>query len=74
LTDAVRLADNILHRDAQLEAVGAVPPSVTVAAGTSSGSFTIATVKTSTNTSAIISASYGGNSKAATLSVKKSRR
>jgi hypothetical protein len=35
---------------------------------------TIATAKTSANTSAVISASSGGSSKAATLSIKKSRR
>jgi hypothetical protein len=54
--------------------VAAVPSSVTVAAGTSSSRFTVSTVTVSSATSAVISASYNGATKSATLSIKKRRR
>ena len=52
----------------------AVPSSVTVAAGKLTASFTVSTVTVSSNTSAIISASYNGTTKNATLSIRKRRR
>jgi hypothetical protein len=54
--------------------VAAVPSSVTVAEGKSSASFTVSTVTVSSATSAVISASYSGATKSATLSIKKRRR
>ena len=54
--------------------VAAVPSSVTVAAGNSSASFTVSTVPVSSATPAVISASYKGTTKSATLSIKKRKR
>jgi hypothetical protein len=52
----------------------AVPSSVTVAAGTRSATFTVSTVAVSSRTSAVISASYNGTTKTATLSITKRKR
>jgi len=52
----------------------AVPPSVTVPTGQSSASFTISTAKVTAPTWAGSSASYGGATKTATLSIRKSKR
>jgi hypothetical protein len=54
--------------------VAAVPSSVTVAAGQSSAGFTVSTVTVSSQTSAVISASYSGATRSATLTIKKRRR
>jgi hypothetical protein len=51
--------------------LASVPPSVLVAAGASSASFTIATAPTRKNASVTISASYAGVTKGATLSVTR---
>jgi len=51
--------------------LASVPPSVLVAAGASSASFTIATAPTRKNASVTISASYAGVTKSATLSVTR---
>jgi len=55
-------------------ALAAVPPNVTVAAGTSSASFTVSTGTAPSNTSAVISASYNGSAKTATLTIRKRKR
>lgn len=53
--------------------LAAVPSSVTVAAGKRSATFTVSTVAVSSQTSAVISASYNGTTKSATLSIRKRR-
>lgn len=50
-----------------------VSPSVTVAAGASSASFTITTASVASKTSATISASYGGVTKKAILTIQKKK-
>lgn len=50
--------------------LAAVPANVTVAAGTTSRTFTLTTSTTKKNTSATISGNYGGATKSATLTVK----
>ena len=54
--------------------VAAVPANMTVAAGTSSASFTVLTGTVPSNTSAVISAAYNGSNKTATLSIRKRKR
>ncbi len=46
-----------------------VPPSVTIAAGATSGGFTVTTSAVATSTQATISGSYGGSTRTATLTV-----
>ena len=53
--------------------VAAVPATVTVAAGKLSAGFTVSTAP-SANTSAVISASYNGTTKKATLFIRKGKR
>ena len=48
-----------------------VPPSVTVAAGQTSATFTVTTTPVSANTSALISATYRGATKNATLTIRR---
>ena len=50
-----------------------VPSAVTVAPGMTSATFTVSTVATSSNTTAIITASASGVTKSATLTIKRSR-
>ncbi|HET9858881.1 MAG TPA: hypothetical protein VFQ19_03805 [Nocardioidaceae bacterium] len=50
-------------------AVAAVPPSVTVTAGSTTGTATVSTFQVSTTSSAAISATYGGTTRTATLTV-----
>ena len=53
--------------------VATVPSSVTVSAGQTSASFTVGTQRVSSNTNVVISASYNGTTKQATLTVTSGR-
>ncbi len=50
-----------------------VPPGMTVAAGKTSGTFTVNASKSTRNTSCVISATYLGVTKSATLSIRKGK-
>jgi hypothetical protein len=52
----------------------ATPASVTVPSGLSSVTFSVSTLAVSSNTSAVISATYGGKTVTATLTVRKRKR
>jgi hypothetical protein len=51
----------------------AVPPGVTVAAGKTAATFTVTASKSTRNTSAVISATYLGVTKSATLSIRRGK-
>ena len=53
--------------------VATVPPSVTVGAGKTSATFTVTAAKVARNGSALISATYAGATKSATLTVRKGK-
>jgi hypothetical protein len=53
--------------------VATVPSSVTVSAGQTSASFTVRTQRVSSNTNVVISATYNGTTKQATLTVTSGR-
>jgi hypothetical protein len=55
-------------------AAATVPPSVTVAAGQTSATFVATAANVSSNTSSLISASYAGVTKSATLTVRRKKR
>jgi len=50
-----------------------VPPGVTVAAGKAAATFTVSTAKGTRNTSSVVSATYLGVTKSATLSIRKGK-
>jgi hypothetical protein len=74
LTAAAPAGGAVVSLQSANTAAATVPPSVTVAAGQASATFTATAASVSSNTSSLISASYAGVTKSATLTVRKKKR
>ena len=69
LTSAAPSGGVVVTLSSSNTSVATVPPSVTVAAGATSASFTVTTASVATSTSVTISGSFGGVTRSATLTV-----
>jgi hypothetical protein len=73
LTAAAPAGGAVVTLGSSKPAQASVPSSVTVPAGKSSATFSISTTRATAGSSAVISATLGGVTKTATLSIKRSR-
>jgi uncharacterized repeat protein (TIGR03803 family) len=74
LTGAAPSGGAVVTLSSSKTSVASVPSSVTVAAGNTSASFTVSTQRVFSNTSVVISATYAGTTKQATLTVTSGRQ
>jgi hypothetical protein len=74
LTTAAPAGGAVVSLQSANTAAATVAPSVTVTAGQTSATFTATAANVSSNTSSLISASYVGVTKSATLTVRKKKR